>query len=122
LIAAWLGGFVAQAFVRAAMAGSPPVEMLIPALVPMSGVAFVLYTFYMATDPATTPSSLRNQVAFGLALAAAYGILVAFHVVYGLFFALTMTSSVRAAALVIGGLSRRAMPVESAAGLAPLRS
>ena len=29
-------------------------ETLVPSIVPMTGLAFVLYTFYMITDPATT--------------------------------------------------------------------
>ena len=53
----------------------------------MTGVAFLLFTFYMVTDPATTPSTPRGQIAFGAAVAAAYGLLMAFHVVFGLFFA-----------------------------------
>ena len=32
---------------------------------PMSGVAFILYTFYMVTDPPTTPGTTRNQIFFG---------------------------------------------------------
>jgi hypothetical protein len=122
LVAAWLGGFVVQAFVRAAWSGGPVAEVLIPAIAPMTGVAFVLYTFYMATDPATTPSSVRSQLAFGGALAATYGLLVALHVVFGLFFALTAVSSVRAGALALGALSRRRAPVETHPELVPLRS
>jgi hypothetical protein len=61
----------------------------------MTGLAFLLYTFYMVTDPATTPSSPRGQVAFGLSVAAVYGLLMVSHVVFGLFFALTIVCSVR---------------------------
>src|SRR6185369_3546869 len=66
LIAAWLGGFVAQAALRSLFLD----EAFVAALVPMTGVAFILYTFYMVTDPATTPSSRRDQVVFGLSVAA----------------------------------------------------
>ena len=31
----------------------------------MTGVAFLLFTFYMVTDPATTPVTRRGQIAFG---------------------------------------------------------
>jgi Na+-translocating ferredoxin:NAD+ oxidoreductase RnfD subunit len=91
LIAAWLGGFAAQALVRHLVIGSS----LTGALLPMTGVAFILYTFYMVTDPATTPSSTRSQVVFGAGVAAVYGLLMVAHVVFGLFFALTIVCAVR---------------------------
>lgn len=95
LIAAWLAGFVAQAIIRSAITGiSFPA-----ALVPMTGVAFVLYTFYMVTDPATTPEKRGAQMAFGAAVAMTYGLLMMFHVVFGLFFALTIVSTLRASVL-----------------------
>lgn len=85
LILAWLGGFVVQAAIRHFAFGN----LFLPSLNPMTGVAFLLFTFYMVTDPATTPSARRGQIAFGLAMAAAYGTLMAFHVVFGLFFGLS---------------------------------
>ncbi|HEX2271900.1 MAG TPA: hypothetical protein VHH35_20320 [Pyrinomonadaceae bacterium] len=91
LIAAWLGGFVAQAAVRSVFFDTP----LDAALVPMTGVAFILYTFYMVTDPATTPEGRREQIAFGFSVAAVYGLLMVTHVVFGLFFALTIVCTVR---------------------------
>jgi hypothetical protein len=91
LIAAWVGGFVAQAAVRSLLFDAP----FGAALVPMTGVAFILYTFYMVTDPATTPSGKREQIAFGFSVAAVYGLLMVTHVVFGLFFALTIVCTVR---------------------------
>jgi len=91
LIAAWLGGFVAQAALRSLFFDSP----FEAALVPMTGVAFVLYTFYMVTDPATTPAGRRDQIAFGFSVAAVYGLLMVAHVVFGLFFALTIVCAFR---------------------------
>src|ERR1044072_4358116 len=91
LIAAWLGGFIAQAFLRSLFFDTP----LEAALVPMTGVAFILYTFYMVTDPATTPSGPRDQIGFGLSVAAVYGLLMVAHVVFGLFFALTIVCAAR---------------------------
>lgn len=91
LIAAWLGGFVVQAGLRSLACGTP----LGAALLPMTGVAFILYTFYMVTDPATTPDTPRAQVAFGAAVAATYGVLLLCHVVFGLFFALTIVCTLR---------------------------
>lgn len=91
LIAAWLGGFVAQAGLRSFLFETP----FGAALIPMTGVAFILYTFYMVTDPATTPEGRREQIAFGLSVAAVYGLLMAAHIVFGLFFALTIVCAVR---------------------------
>ncbi len=91
LIAAWLGGFVAQAALRSLFFDTP----FGAALVPMTGVAFILYTFYMVTDPATTPEGRREQIAFGFSVAAVYGLLMVTHVVFGLFFALTIVCAVR---------------------------
>ena len=91
LIAAWLSGFVAQAALRSLLFDTP----FGAGLIPMTGVAFILYTFYMVTDPATTPSGRRDQIAFGLSVAAVYGLLMWMHVVFGLFFALTIVCAVR---------------------------
>ena len=95
LILAWLGGFVLQAAVRHFLLGN----LFLASLNPMTGVAFLLFTFYMVTDPATTPSSARGQVAFGLSVAAGYGVLMALHVVFGLFFSLTTVCLLRGALL-----------------------
>lgn len=111
LIAGWVGGFAAQAVVRSVLFGTP----VVAALVPMTGVAFVLFTNYMITDPGTTPARPRNQALFGLAAAATYGALVVGHVVFGLFFALAIVSAARGlllwgsdlAAVAAGWLRRR---------------
>lgn len=91
LIIAWLSGFVVQAAVRSLLFGTP----LVAALLPMTGMAFILYTFYMITDPATTPQGTLHQVAFGAGVAATYGLLLVMHIVFGLFFALTIVCTVR---------------------------
>lgn len=91
LVGAWLVGFVAQAAVRALLGGGS----FPAAVVPMTGTGFALYTFYMVTDPGTTPSTPRGQAAFGLATAGTYGLLVAAHVPYGLFYALTLVCAAR---------------------------
>jgi enediyne biosynthesis protein E5 len=92
LIAAWLTVFAAQAMIRSFVFGTP----LIAPLIPMTGVAFILYTFYMVTDPATTPSKPWAQAVFGAAVAVAYSMLMVSHAVFGLFFALTIVSTIRA--------------------------
>jgi enediyne biosynthesis protein E5 len=93
LIGAWLGGFVAQAALRSLFLNTP----IEAGLVPMTGVAFILYTFYMVTDPATTPSARRDQVVFGFGVAAVYGLLMVAHIVFGLFFSLTIVCTLRGA-------------------------
>jgi enediyne biosynthesis protein E5 len=97
LIAAWLGGFAAQAIIRAALFDTP----LAAGLAPMTGFAFVLFTFYMVTDPATTPESPVNQRLYGAAVAAVYGVLMTANVVFGLFFALVMVSGIRGVYLTL---------------------
>lgn len=96
LILGWLGGFVAQAVLRWAVLD----HALLGALVPMTGLAFILYTNYMITDPGTTPFGRRNQVIFGLTTAAVYGILVVAEISFGLFFALVITCALRGVVLV----------------------
>jgi hypothetical protein len=92
LILAWLGGFVAQAIIRSLIFDTP----LLAGLLPMTGLPFVLYSFYMVTDPATTPFRTRGQIVFGAGVAAVYGVLLVAHIVFGLFFALTIVCTMRA--------------------------
>jgi hypothetical protein len=103
LIGAWLAGFAAQAAIRAALFGTP----LAAGLAPMTGFAFVLFTFYMVTDPATTPESPRNQRIFGAAVALTYGLVMMAHVVFGLFFALVIVTGVRGVGLTLLAWRRR---------------
>lgn len=97
LIGAWLGSFAAQAAIRAALFGTP----VVAGLAPMTGFAFILFTFYMVTDPATTPERPRDQRFFGGAVAFVYGGLMITHVVFGLFFALAIVSSLRGLVLLV---------------------
>jgi enediyne biosynthesis protein E5 len=91
LILGWVGGFVIQALIRHYVWD----VALWGALVPMTGVAFVLFTNYMITDPGTTPSSGRAQFMFGSSVAMVYGVLMLFNVVYTLFFAVTIVCGSR---------------------------
>ena len=105
LIGAWLATFALQAVVRSFFSD---VSML-SSLLPMTGVAFLLFTFYMVTDPATTPSGNVPQMVFGAAVALTYGALVFSHIVFGLFFALTIVTAARGAYLTsLALLARRA--------------
>lgn len=123
LIAGWLGGFAAQAVIRTLITGTSTVA----ALLPMTGVAFILFTNYMITDPGTTPVRPRNQLLFGLATAAAYGLLVAAHVSFGLFFALALTAGARGlviaaanASVAVRARARRREPIDAHADAMPV--
>ncbi|GAA3669506.1 hypothetical protein GCM10022267_65270 [Lentzea roselyniae] len=97
LILGWVGGFVLQAVLRCAFTDLS----LVSAILPITGTAFILFTNYMITDPSTSPSKPRNQVLFGLATAAAYGVLMQLHVVFGLFFALVAVCALRGVGLAV---------------------
>ena len=93
LVLAWLAGFAGQAVVRS-LVSPQDVHTL---LEPMTGMAFVLFTFYMVSDPMTTPRTRQGQIAFGLATAAVYGLLSHAGIVFGLFFSLCITCAARGA-------------------------
>ncbi|MFI8308113.1 enediyne biosynthesis protein [Streptomyces sp. NPDC085927] len=119
LIVAWVGGFAVQAVVRGLLFGTS-----IPAaLAMMTGVAFVLFTNYMITDPGTTPSSKWGQIAFGGGVAAAYGLLTALSVAYGIFFATALVCGIRGGFLWVSDIVSRRRAEEAlavaAVGLTP---
>lgn len=104
LIFGWVGVFALQAVIRTVIDGRSTVS----ALLVMTGVAFVLFTNYMITDPATTPLRPRNQFVFGATTAVVYAVLVHLHVVYGLFFALVIVCALRGVILAIIAMRRPA--------------
>lgn len=112
LIMAWLVGFGLQAGIRSLV--EPEEVRLLAALNVMSGPAFILFTFYMISDPQTTPEprgetavwtwrrilSRRHllsweQIGFGFGAAVMYGLLMSQGVVYTLFFCLSLNSAMR---------------------------
>lgn len=95
LILAWVAGYILEAVVRTLLFS----DNLFSALQMMTGVAFVLFTNYMITDPGTTPFKKRGQIVFGLATAATYGLLIAFGVAYAIFFSLTLVCAARGVVL-----------------------
>jgi hypothetical protein len=95
LIAAWLVGFFIQAWLRNGYFDTS----IVAALNPMTGLAFLLFTFYMVSDPGTTPFKTRDQIIFGSSVALVYALLVMLHVVFGLFFSLFIVCSLRGAYL-----------------------
>lgn len=91
LIVGWMGGFFIQAFVRHWLWG----VQLNTALSVMTGIAFVLFTNYMITDPGTTPTRPRAQFIFGSGVAFAYAVFMEFNIVYTLFFATSTVCAIR---------------------------
>jgi hypothetical protein len=103
LILGWVGGFVLQAAARWLLFGNT----FSGSLMPLTGMAVLLFTFYMITDPATTPVARRGQVLFGAMVAFAYAALVACHVVFAVFFSLTLVCCGRGALLYLEALAAR---------------
>lgn len=92
LIGAWIFAFLIQGLIRSVLHD----YSFVATLMPMTGFAFILFTFYMITDPATSPSKISNQIIFGIAVAAFYMMFIELHVVFGLFYALTLVTMIRA--------------------------
>jgi hypothetical protein len=91
LIGAWLVAFVAQAVFRGIVLDTS----ISASLIMMTGVAFVLYTNYMVTDPGTSPSKPVSQIAFGAGIAITYGFFTGAGITYGLFFATALVCLIR---------------------------
>lgn len=118
VVLGWAGGFLVQGLVRNLIFGVP----LGATLLPMTGVTFVLFTFYMVTDPATSPCTRRGQLLFGAMVSITYGVLVTAHVVFGFFFALTLVSLSRGITLYaqnyLNATSRQGVAAQAAMALA----
>ena len=99
LIAGWLGVFALQAVVRGLVFDTS----ISSALTVMTGVAFILYTNYMVTDPGTTPSKPGAQFAFGAGVALVYALFMVAHIAYGLFFATAIVCMI--SGLFLGGVN-----------------
>jgi enediyne biosynthesis protein E5 len=91
LIVGWLGGFAIQAFVRHAIWD----VSVFSALGVMTGVAFVLFTNYMITDPGTTPSKPLPQFTFGVGVAFIYAVMMEANIVNTLFFSVLVVCGIR---------------------------
>ena len=89
-------------------------------LVPLTGIAFVLFTFYMITDPQTSPSRIRSQFFFGAGIALAYSVLLMLHVQYTMFYSVTVIAATRG--MYLYAISRRApAAVPAAVSVGPVR-
>jgi Na+-translocating ferredoxin:NAD+ oxidoreductase RnfD subunit len=117
LALAWVGTYALQAVLSSLIlwhsTGYCP---MVPRLSAMTGVAFILFTFYMVTDPATTPERPRAQVAFGASVALVYSLFLMNHVVYGLFMALVIVCVARGLGMYLLACLNSPKP---AAGSAP---
>ncbi len=108
LIVAWFAGFIVQAILRNTFLDTS----LMAALNPMTGVSFLLFSFYMISDPATTPARRNDQIIFGFSIALVYSALVYFDIVFGQFFALLIVCTYRGAYLWFRSLSVKPITVE----------
>lgn len=91
LILGWVSFFAIQAIVRGWILDTA----ILGALGTMTGVAFVLFTNYMITDPGTSPSKPFSQFVFGAGVAITYGLYTGMSVTYGLFFATATVCAIR---------------------------
>jgi hypothetical protein len=116
-ITAWLSTFIVFAVIRSYVVHST----IAAELVVLTGIPMVLFTFYMITDPQTSPSRLRSQILFGSGIAFAYTVLLYLHVQYTMFYSVTVVCAIRG--LCLATLSLRA-PATAPAPIvepAPLR-
>lgn len=111
LALAWVGTFALQAIVSSLIlwstTGYCPMGARLSA---MTGVAFILFTFYMVTDPATTPERPWTQVAFGASVALVYSLFLMLHIVFGLFMALVIVCVVRGFGMYLLAYRKRSKP------------
>jgi hypothetical protein len=108
VVLGFLGGFVAQALFRSVFLDAPLLAVIMPA----TGVTAWIFTFYMVPDPATTPTRPVRQMLFGASVAGVYLVLMMLHIVFGLFYALTIVTLARGVGLYVEAfLARlRSMP------------
>ena len=113
LVLGWVIGFALQGVLRCLMNDLP----LIVGLVPMTGVSFILFTFYMVTDPGSTPTDWREQVIFGVAIALVYLLLILAHVGFAFFYALFIVCIARGLLLHLKARKLRTYAPSHANGL-----
>ncbi len=99
-IVAFLAAFVVQAVVRSLWFGTPVMAPLLLA----TGVEALIFTFYMLPDPATSPSRPVPQILYGSSVALLYGLMVANHIVFGLFYALTIVCACRGLGILVASM------------------
>jgi enediyne biosynthesis protein E5 len=105
LIFSWVGTFVVLGAVRAWFLQGTGVAA---ELVPLTGIPFVLFTFYMITDPQTSPAKVPSQVLYGAGIAFAYSVLLILHVQYTMFYSVTIVAATRGLWMFAQGLREAA--------------
>jgi len=110
--------FVAGAFLRSYMVHVP---VIITLWAQVTSGAFMLYSFFMITDPKTSPASTGNMIIFGAAIGLADLVLQLNTAVYSLFYALAIITATRGLWFVARDMSAaRHRKVQQVA--APVRS
>lgn len=84
LCLSWLGTFFIIAVLRSLISGWPFITTIAPA----TGAAFMLVTFFMITDPMSTPSSPSTRILFGITLGIIDGVLRYFQIINSPLYAL----------------------------------
>jgi enediyne biosynthesis protein E5 len=110
-IASWLLTFFLLGMVRAWLQGTP----LGTQLVVLTGIPNVLFTFYMITDPQTSPWRVKSQIFFGAAIACTYYALLTLHVQYMMFYSVTIVCAARGLCLFLVNLRAPVSSAEPAA-------
>ena len=105
LISSFLVGFVIQGIVRSYLLGNP----VAAELAFLTNAPLAIFTMYMITDPQTSPSEARGQIAYGLAIAACYGLLLAFRINYAIFLCVTIAAAGRGLVLYVTSLQERGL-------------
>ena len=80
----WIAGFILFAFIRSSFTD---VSFLVN-LLPILGPSFLLFSFHMISDPATTPKKPSAKIAFAIAVAALDAVFRYKEIPYGNFYAL----------------------------------
>jgi Na+-translocating ferredoxin:NAD+ oxidoreductase RnfD subunit len=99
-VVSWLATFIVLGTARALLFQTPIASQLVV----LTGIPMVLFTFYMITDPQTSPSRLRSQIFFGGGIAFTYSVLLMLHVQYTMFYSVTIICGLRGLWLIAQSL------------------
>ena len=117
-VMAWLVSFIVLGIGRSFIMPST----IAAQLVVLTGIPVVLFTFYMITDPQTSPSRFRSQIIFGCSIACAYYVLLSLHVQYMMFYSVTIVCASRGVCLLLASLREPAATQEPALEVTAQRS
>jgi len=95
-VMAWLVSFIVLGIGRSFIMPST----IAAQLVVLTGIPVVLFTFYMITDPQTSPSKFSSQLLFGGGIALAYSVLLMLHVQFTMFYSVTLICAIRGTWLI----------------------